>query len=807
VTEENFRRSSFFVVGGTLRPDAPCYIEREADIALYEAILAKEYCYVLTSRQMGKSSLLAKTSKRLQQDGLKTVTLDLTTIGTETDSPNSWYYGITHKILRDLGIQENLEIWWNNHRNLPLVQRLIECFRDLILNRLVQQIVIFVDEIDSTITLPFTDDFFAAIRSCFNARALDNQFNRLTFVLLGVASPNDLIKDPTRTPFNIGQRINLTDFNKLETKPLVEAITDDLELQSRLLDKILFWTQGHPYLTQKLCDLISKSDLNEFPEQTVDQIVYSNFLKPESSRQEYNLSFVRDRLIKDSKNARKHLLLYDKILKGKSIINDPLSLIQTNLKLSGIVIPRDKQILCVRNSIYEQVFTSKWVHDNLPVDRVKLGIISSVVFFVIITSSFYIFLSRSKQIIVFDPKEIQVVDCLLPGQIRKLGRSMTYLTSRDPIKTTALDCEIRGGEYVANDRANYATSLQTWLPKAQIGDSEAQYQVGRIFDRGLGRAPDLNVAKSWYQKAADQGNMAAAVNLDRLDNNRRNPLSNLKKIIKKNEDHVFGNSISTEIDFGNYFALVIGVGRYDYLKEVKTAINDASAVTKVLADNYNFKVEFLENPKRSEIFVALNKYRQLLTEKDNLIIFFEGHGNSTRNNSEGYWAATDSRQNDLTSWVSNQEVTDLIDIMAAKHILIVASSFQTFVDSDTSILDIRSNIQDSQYLLSEMVRSRSRLILKSSDIEQPSSDFLIKGLFSNHLSVFTSSFVNTLTENREILPGQMLFSEMINKIQGLGVKDMTIKKLPEYGSLMFTSHEGSDFFFVPLAIPKPLNKN
>ncbi|MFZ2172010.1 MAG: peptidase C14 caspase catalytic subunit p20, partial [Methylococcaceae bacterium] len=73
-----------------------------------------------------------------------------------------------------------------------------------------------------------------------------------------------------------------------------------------------------------------------------------------------------------------------------------------------------------------------------------------------------------------DADKLYIVDCLLPGQIRKLGRNMTFLTARLPIKATAVECEIRGGEYTAYDRANYATSLNIWLPKAQSGNPEAQ---------------------------------------------------------------------------------------------------------------------------------------------------------------------------------------------------------------------------------------------------------------------------------------------------------------------------------------------
>jgi hypothetical protein len=94
-----------------------------------------------------------------------------------------------------------------------------------------------------------------------------------------------------------------------------------------------------------------------------------------------------------------------------------------------------------------------------------------------------------------DANKLLVVDCLLPGQIRKLGQAMTYLSARRPIKTTAGDCEIRGGEYVAYDRANYATALKVWLPPAQEGDPAAQTYVGEIYEKGLGLTPSSGTAR------------------------------------------------------------------------------------------------------------------------------------------------------------------------------------------------------------------------------------------------------------------------------------------------------------------------
>ncbi len=112
-----------------------------------------------------------------------------------------------------------------------------------------------------------------------------------------------------------------------------------------------------------------------------------------------------------------------------------------------------------------------------------------------------------------DPSRLLIVDCLLPGQVRKLGGQMTYLSPRKAVKSTAVDCEIRGGEYVAYDRANYATALAVWMPQAEGGDPQAQVYVGEIFEKGLGRPADYTAAAQWYQKAAAQNFARGQMNL------------------------------------------------------------------------------------------------------------------------------------------------------------------------------------------------------------------------------------------------------------------------------------------------------
>jgi len=110
----------------------------------------------------------------------------------------------------------------------------------------------------------------------------------------------------------------------------------------------------------------------------------------------------------------------------------------------------------------------------------------------------------------------EVVDCLLPGQIRQLGTQVTYVTERRPVRTTKEDCAIRGGEYVAADRADYQSALNVWLAEAQKGSAEAQYYAATIYEKGQGTTPNYPQAAAWYRKAAEQGDKRAAIGLGRL---------------------------------------------------------------------------------------------------------------------------------------------------------------------------------------------------------------------------------------------------------------------------------------------------
>ena len=156
---------------------------------------------------------------------MRTAAIDLSAIGSGKAemSAEQWYYALAYHLSKDLELGFDLAGWWDAHRRLPPVNRMLELFAEAVLARIDGRVVVFVNEIDTTIALPFSDDFFAAIRACHNARATAPAYRRLSFVLLGVASLTDLIKDGERTPFNVGRRIELADFSFVEARALASG--------------------------------------------------------------------------------------------------------------------------------------------------------------------------------------------------------------------------------------------------------------------------------------------------------------------------------------------------------------------------------------------------------------------------------------------------------------------------------------------------------------------------------------------------------------------------------------------------------
>lgn len=364
-------QSPFFKPGGTMEPSAPSYVSRAADAQLLQSLMAGEYVYLLDSRQKGKSSLVARTIVKLKEQNISTVKLDLQRIGANV-TPDQWYAGLLAGIGQELGITKELFSYWESNQSVGPMARWIGALAEVVLIKVAGNCVIFVDEVDFVRALSFsTDEFFAGIRDCYNRRSEMTGFERLTFCLVGVATPGQLIRNSDVTPFNIGTKIELTDFSLDESKHFISALSVGGRDGESLLQRVHHWVNGHPYLTQLLCAQIAANPTMD-SSAAIDRLVKDLFLAPDARHREPNFADVERRLLDPdvpgmTPDERKTqvLELYGRLLRGKGIEATEENPVVASLQLSGV----GQHIggnLIVRNLVYKSVFNEKWRKQSLP---------------------------------------------------------------------------------------------------------------------------------------------------------------------------------------------------------------------------------------------------------------------------------------------------------------------------------------------------------------------------------------------------------------------------------------------------------
>ena len=586
-------------------------------------------------------------------------------------------------------------------------------------------------------------------------------------------------------------------------------------------------------------------------------------------------------------------------------------------------------------------------------------------------------------------EDFLVVDCLLPQQLRRLGSRMTYAAPRRAIKTTTRDCEIRGGEYVSYDRANYATALKVWMDGAKQGDAKSQTYVGEIYEKGLGTAPDYAAAAEWYRKAAEQGYAAAAINLGSLyerglgvprdpraaltwyrrasgltdltyeiapdpmdrrveqldgeiDQYRRDLMDARKgpaaaamqrdvaeiqgKLARAESDaraqraglelprwerepqgpdiellnvqlvepqvvaaaggqrdgasagaaagHMLlvvgrvasaatirsftingieqivdatptdtrfraeltlptakaervkiialdGNRRRTALELGvparvqisasgggsapaerttlpappssggAYHALVIGVGDYARMGRLDTPPEDARAVSAALTKDYGFKVRTLTNASRVQIMAELNELRERLSAQDNALIYYAGRGELDARTHRGYWLPADAQPNDPGSWISDVQLSDVLNVLPVRQLLVVADSPYAATLTRSANGRLEPSLSDPHFarIMQMMSGKRSRMVMTSGGVqpvlETPGAP----------PSIFARSFIEVLEANGGVMLGRDVYRGVQVKLYAAARRTGTTQ-VPNYAPIRYAGHDGGDFFFV-----------
>ncbi|MGH8496567.1 MAG: caspase family protein [Gammaproteobacteria bacterium] len=497
--------------------------------------------------------------------------------------------------------------------------------------------------------------------------------------------------------------------------------------------------------------------------------------------------------------------------------------------------------------------------------------------------------------------DLYVVDCLLPGTVRMLG-NRPYITPRRPARTTAADCRVRGGEYEAYDRADYRSALNVWMPAANRGDPEAQTNVGEIFERGLGGAPNYEAARIWYEKAAAQGSARAQFNLgtlyelglgveqdrvaamnwyrkswgleedalilasvaeqeqealrERLEQQidqkdaqielLRQQLSEmqgdarqtseqvdaLRSLIAQLEtarqeesaklaslpqatapadpatempapaDEAFRPASPREMNersFGRYYALLVGNQNYQHWDDLESPWNNVNRARQILEERYGFSVQVIaDDPDGTMLLSALNDLNEMLTEDDNLLIFYSGHGarEQVSGMEMGFWlpVASEPPPRD-THWLPTEAITRHLYRLKAKRILVIADSCYAGLLSsgpDPITTGMKEDLLLSERYVELKLPKKSRLLLSSG------GDSPVMDAGGDGYSVFASALLEELSTNTDVLGVPALFLRIRQKVSDAAAAS-DFEQSPAWNFIRAAGSEPGDFFFVPNA--------
>ena len=360
--------------GGALKHDDPDYVKRDTDEELLKALKDGDFCCVLNSTQTGKSSLMNRMLHGLEEYGFLCVSIDLTTFVGSDCTSNQFYRDFSDKLIEKLKTVEillsfDLENWWQEKSSNSAMLRLESLITNIILKKTSKILVIFVDEINRISEFKFGSDFFGLIRSFYNRRSTIDDYKRLTFALLGIATPSQLYPNKKISPFNIGKNIKLRPFQPHEITPLKDKLVREINYSeakaTEAMEKVLLYTNGHPYLTHSLCQLVIDENTNF--DVDIDQLVEEKVIKGwQNSHYQDHFDNIRRNLSQSNQRSMSLLDLYKKILVSSH--NDALqananNMVQIDLQLLGLVLEED-HILKPYCKIYEKIFDQKWIEDQ-----------------------------------------------------------------------------------------------------------------------------------------------------------------------------------------------------------------------------------------------------------------------------------------------------------------------------------------------------------------------------------------------------------------------------------------------------------
>jgi tetratricopeptide (TPR) repeat protein len=233
------------------------------------------------------------------------------------------------------------------------------------------------------------------------------------------------------------------------------------------------------------------------------------------------------------------------------------------------------------------------------------------------------------------------------------------------------------------------------------------------------------------------------------------------------------------VNFGGYHALVIGIDKYRLIQPLKTAVHDARTVADLLSKEYGFKVTLLVEATRGQILDAFDDLRRSLTESDNLLVYYAGHGHLDRDSDRGFWLPVDAHPDRRSNWLSNADIADMVRGTRAKHVVVVADS--CYAGTLTRNISVQVSALDD---FARLAQKRARTALVSGGLEP------VEDSGGGKHSVFAKAFIDQLMANTGVVDMSQIFSAMRRQVI------LSAAQTPQYGDIRQTGHEGGDFIFV-----------
>jgi hypothetical protein len=231
-----------------------------------------------------------------------------------------------------------------------------------------------------------------------------------------------------------------------------------------------------------------------------------------------------------------------------------------------------------------------------------------------------------------------------------------------------------------------------------------------------------------------------------------------------------------------YHALIIGVSDYEFsaatLPNLDKPVQDAEQLKNILSEYYAFDEEhiyLLTNPTRENIINAFDQLIELVGTRDNLLIFYAGHGYYDKNTDFGFWLPANAKPNSRADWIPNSTIKDYVSAIPAKHTLLITDACfggSIFKTRNTTTMDTRK--------VFELYKDKSRKALTSGNLtEVPDQSFFLKFL----LKVLEEN-------NQDYLPASSLFSRIYEPILN------NSPTVPQFGVIQGAGDEGGDFIFI-----------